>query len=321
MIRAGLCGAAVLGLAAAAAAQEPARFRAELKEHDALTYDITSKVATQSGRGERSLEQKARVRLVVVKVDAQGAATVRMAFETLGAKLLREGAQADFRWGGGEVQAGDSPLGAICAELVKGVYELTISPAGEITGVSIPDKVLQAGAEKGERNTAGVLGVFGPESAKRQLAPLFTLDPARAERRPGESWSTPVKMDVLPGVEAVMTTTYRFESARDGTAELSASSDLDLSERDSATKDVDPQLAIGEQQASARLKWDLKQARLLERRAESRITLVATLNTQPPTKAESTTRLETSFTFVSAGQEPPAPRQPDPAPPGDPARL
>jgi hypothetical protein len=300
----GVVGLGSLGLSIAAWHPAPASARegvvlvAGLTEGKELLYDIRSRVESKRGEKTDVLEQQARVRLTVEKVDADAAASVKVKFESLrGRRRSGENDEA-WRWDGGEAPGGESAMAKVYGALAKEGMTLKVSAAGLVEEAGAP-------AVEGvdARAAAGVAGVFGAETIKRQFAPIFGLDPSRSAHKAGDTWSRKHSQQILAGTEAITTTTYTLDSLKDGKASLTGKLSMELSKHESATKEVEPEVQATVREGKDKVEWDAAAARLVSRVLDSSVTVAAKLDVLPPIESSTTTTLHVEVRLVEEGKK------------------
>jgi hypothetical protein len=277
---------------------------ASLTEGRELVYDITSRVESKRGEETDVLEQRARVRLRVKgkplsrPIEGPWLTPVSVTFESLRARRHVGESDEAFRWDGGELPQGESAFARTYAALAKWGMELAVNDNGNVTGGSNPEV-----ADVAAREVSALLGVFGSGAAARQFAPVFGLDPSRTERKAGDTWSRKHSQQILPGTEAVTTTTYTLDSVKGGEAALTGKLSMELVKHDSATKGVEPEVRATVREGKDAVVWDAAGARLVSRVLDSSVTISAKLAVEPPIESSTTTTLHVEVRVVPEGKE------------------
>lgn len=290
--------AALAFIAATSAACGQVLLRARLAPGDTLRYDFHTSL--NIGKPDDSdpdrLEQEGRVRFTVAEVDRDGNATVRMAFETLKAKRHAAGKDSSYEPSDHPAEGGDSPLAKTYAELATSILELGVSPEGEIERIGGMESALKAAVDAGTEDASRLLGPLSPGGLAATLAPVFTLDPSGAARKPGDTWTVVRDLEAIDPYTAKASTAYTLKSVMDGIAE--AAGPIVISLHAKTEPDATPVMSVTDQSGSATAKWDAGKGRLVSFTAEQRATWKATLATKDPMAASRRTESKVELKAV-----------------------
>jgi hypothetical protein len=278
------------GVAAHPAAAQAVRFTAPLEPGQVLRYEIKASLEMSSHARAEKLVQHAVLHLRVSDVDASGEATLRGAFEAIDATWTPDaGAQQSFTWKQGQKLEHEAPaLDRAYGTLGATPIELILSPAGVIASVNGPQKALEAGEAAKLEHPDRALGVLAHHALPQTLAPLFTLDPDRKNRKPGNTWVSSSKLPALGAASIGVSTERTFKSIADSEALVVAVITQSWKGGQGKPDPTLPTASPTDQKITAEEYWNTSSGRLTSRTQDTRIVWTLQLQTTPPIQASPT---------------------------------
>ncbi|MBX3385330.1 MAG: hypothetical protein KF768_02025 [Phycisphaeraceae bacterium] len=251
--------------------------------------------------------QTLHMRVTVLAVAADGAATLGVAFERVVLSSADQSAEAD---GNLTPEPADEPEraepGSLLADLARVfarcALRVEIAPDGQVHSLTGLERVREFMAD--HPDLATTLGPIGPGHMARTLESLWCFDPDQpgdksasqpitpAPRRPGDRWSVsePISLSFIG--QATRVTDWTLTQITDALARLEATRRIALKPRDSEPSALTPAVNLAEQRHAVSADYDTthRTARRLEQTATI---VVATRLGQGVQSRSARTRLET----------------------------
>jgi hypothetical protein len=210
--------------------------RWKFTQGEKLAYDSAQNMSiavagTEGGDVTMRTEQELNLLWEVLSVDDQGAARIRQKLDRVRVKMTgpAPGQQLPAGQQGGQKnetveydsQAKDPPVGgaamaaAMFEPIMKGDFEFTITPRGEVKDVKVPEPVLEM--MKKNPQAAQMTDLATAAGIQKMLMQEIVVLP-EGEPKAGETWSSKMQMTIPDvGKQSIETTyTYNGEKEVDG---------------------------------------------------------------------------------------------------------
>ena len=205
--------AAVAGWSLTAAASAQTTLRYQFKQGDTLKYALEQKMKmTMNVMGnnvDMNMDQSSDLAWHIQSVDAKGNAKIAIKFGRN--KMTMDGPMGKIEVDSNNAQEPDDPVGQALYKVIKSLSGLevsgTISPIGEFTDITLPEKAL-----KELQNIPGgdMFGdMFSPDGLKRMMSQSGLVMPKDAVSK-GAKWKNKTEMK-LPFGKMVAEVDYTYD--------------------------------------------------------------------------------------------------------------
>ncbi|MFN0132111.1 MAG: hypothetical protein ACKVW3_06220 [Phycisphaerales bacterium] len=258
----------------------PAGFAARYEVESRLT---SGEGAEAGGDAAWTLEQRARVSLKEEGPNAEGAATITFAFETLAATLREGTVETDFAWRVGDAAPADEPESAAAMrKAAGGGFRLE-----RFGGALIEEVEGGPGARRMRREPERVkwLGVFAASALPRTLGPIVALDGSGKARAVGDEWLIEHRLSSA----AVLRLRPRVVSIEGERVVVRGAVEIE-------TESAEPEITVIVREGAFSAEWSGE--RLVSSELQYEAAWTATLATEPPIEQKTTTSTRIRLTLV-----------------------
>jgi hypothetical protein len=284
------------GVPARAQAQERVPLRWKFKAGDALHYRMDQNSKTQVKINEQEItttvSQVLNTTWMVKSIDDKGNALMAQTIDSIKTKIESPFAAVEY-----DTTSGKEPVGPIAAgvvpmikALVGKTFQYTMTPAGELRDVKVPEGLLKALKEAGP--SAPAVGMFSEEGLKNMITESSLILDAKP------TWTRETKIPTPPIGTMQMTKTYRREQekTKDGFDRISLKVNLSLD----PTPDPNFTVKIADQKGGGEFIFDNDNGRVVRSHVEEHVQMDITVMKKQTTQV---TDSKTDMTLVPAGKE------------------